>query len=63
MTAQELARQTLIQLSKSQIPPTPENYQRVYNEISGEGNATTPINIGKNVEKVLSIVGKGKLNH
>jgi diguanylate cyclase len=35
MTPLELARQTFMQLAKSQSPPTPENYHRVYDEIAG----------------------------
>ncbi|MGV3582643.1 MAG: GGDEF domain-containing protein [Methylophilus sp.] len=60
MTSQELARQTLIQLSKNQSPPTPENFQRVYEEISGikSDHATQALN--KALEKVLSTLGKEK---
>jgi len=35
LTPLELARQTLIKLSKEQIPATPENYRRAYDEIAG----------------------------
>lgn len=35
LTPLELARQTLIKLSKDQTPATPENYRRVYDEIAG----------------------------
>lgn len=35
LTPLELARQTLIKLSKEQVPATPENYRRAYNEIAG----------------------------
>jgi diguanylate cyclase len=60
MTSQELARQTLIQLSKNQSPPTPENFQRVYEEISGikSDNPTQALN--KTLEKVLTTLGKEK---
>lgn len=33
----EIARETLKQLAGRRIAPTPENYQRIYRELSGEG--------------------------
>lgn len=60
MTSQEIARQTLIQLSKTQTPPTPENYQRVYNEICGAGNAISQTNIIKSFERILSLTSNDK---
>jgi diguanylate cyclase len=58
MTPLELARQTLIQLSKSQKPPTPENYSRVYDEIAGiESNSQSTI-LSKSLEKVLHHLGQ-----
>jgi diguanylate cyclase len=57
-TSQELARQTLIQLSKSQRPPTPENYQQVYEEISGiKADGSSQV-LNKSLEKVLHTLGK-----
>lgn len=35
LTPLTLARETLQQLSSQKIPPTPENYQKVYNQIAG----------------------------
>ncbi len=35
MTLLDLACQTLMQLTKSQSPPTPENFRRVHDEIAG----------------------------
>jgi len=35
MTPLALVRQALMQLCKSQIPLTPENFRRVYDEIAG----------------------------
>lgn len=60
MTPLELARQTLMKLSKSHSPPTPDNYRLVYNELAGlkaEGNGTI---LNKVLEKVLLDLGKGK---
>ena len=60
MTPLELARQTLMQLSKSQSPPTPDNYRLVYNEIAGveaEDNGTV---LSKALDKVLQDLGKDK---
>jgi diguanylate cyclase len=59
-TSQELARQTLIQLSKSQRPPTPENFQRVYEEIAGIKSDEPSQVLNKSLEKVLSALGKEK---
>jgi len=51
LTPLEIARQTLIQLSKSQKPPTPENYSKVYDEIAGgapsNGKALLDITLNK----------------
>jgi diguanylate cyclase len=60
MTPLELARQTLMQLAKSQSPPTPDNYRLVYNEIAGleaEDNGTI---LSKALDKVLHDLGKDK---
>jgi diguanylate cyclase len=60
MTPLELARQTLMQLSKSQSPPTPDNYRLVYNQIAGieaENNGTI---LSKVLDKVLHDLGKDK---
>jgi diguanylate cyclase len=60
MTPLELARQTLMKLSKSHSPPTPDNYRLVYNELAGlkaEGNGAI---LNKVLEKVLLDLGKGK---
>jgi diguanylate cyclase len=58
MTPLELARQTLIQLSKSQKPPTPENYHRVYDEIAGVKSTNNIMILSKTLEKVLYDLGK-----
>ncbi len=60
MTPLELARQTLMQLSKSQSPPTPDNYRRVYNEMAGVESADHSSVLSKAFEKVLNDLGKDK---
>ena len=60
LTPLELARQTLIQLSKSQSPPTPENYRRVYDEIAGIKYVDSVDVLGKSLEKVLTELGKDR---
>lgn len=60
MTPLELARQTLMQLSKSQSPPTPENYHRVYDEISGVKSLDNSAILTKAFDKVLNDLGKEK---
>lgn len=56
LSAQELARQTLIQLTKSKTPPTPENYQRVYNEIAGKSDKASSFSLIHSFEKVLDLL-------
>lgn len=58
LSAQELARQTLIQLTKSKTPPTPENYQRVYNEIAGKSDKASSFSLIHSFEKVLDLLSK-----
>ncbi|MCB5185674.1 GGDEF domain-containing protein [Methylobacillus gramineus] len=51
----ETARQTLIQLAKSRIEPTPENYRKVYNAINGSTQAIADesLSVSKLLGKVL----------
>jgi diguanylate cyclase len=58
MTPLELARQTLIQLTKSQKPPTPENYSRVYDEIAGIESTDHSAILSKSLDRVLHNMGK-----
>lgn len=58
LTPLDLARQTLMQLSKSQSPPTPENFRRVYDEISGIESIDHSEILSKSLEKVLTELGK-----
>jgi diguanylate cyclase len=60
MTPLELARQTLMQLSKSQSPPTPENYHRVYDEIAGVKSLDNSAILTNVFNKVLNELGKEK---
>lgn len=57
LTPLEIARQALIKLSKSQIPPTPENYSRVYDEIAGTTTDHSAILV-KILDKILLEKGK-----
>jgi len=58
MTPLELARQTLVQLSKNQKPPTPENYSRVYSEIAGVESDCHSTILNKSLGNVLIKLGK-----
>ncbi|MDP2101779.1 MAG: diguanylate cyclase [Methylotenera sp.] len=58
LTPLELARQTLIKLSKIQSPPTPENYRRVYDEISGIRPSKQSAILNTSLEKVLQEKGQ-----
>lgn len=60
MTPSELARQTLMQLSKNHSLPTPENFRRVYDEIAGIESVDHSAMLGKSLEKVLLGTGKDK---
>jgi diguanylate cyclase len=52
MVPTDIARQTLIQLAKKSLPPTPENYAATYKEIAGIKDTTRP-SINKILQKVL----------
>jgi len=54
LTPLEIARQTLIQLSKSQKPPTPENYSQVYDEIAGNTSSNGKALLDITLSKVLA---------
>ncbi len=58
LTPLEIARQTLIQLSKSQKPPTPENYSKVYDEIAGGAPSNGKALLDITLNKVLAEKGK-----
>jgi diguanylate cyclase len=56
----EAARQTLIQLMQRKLPPTPDNFRSVYDEIMGIKSIDKSVELGKTLEKVLSQAGKQK---
>ncbi len=60
MTPLDLARQTLMQLSKNQSAPTPDNYRLVYNEIAGLEAEDNGMMLSKALDKVLNELGKDK---
>ncbi|MCB5189088.1 diguanylate cyclase [Methylobacillus caricis] len=61
----EIARQTLIQLAKSRIEPTPENYRKVYNAIDGnkENLEAESQSVSKLLGKVLEEIGTQHPHH
>jgi len=54
----ELARETLRLLSSRRIAPTPANYQRIYNELSGETAPISSEGIEEDVVRTLDALGK-----
>jgi len=54
----EAARQTLIQLMQRKLPPTPDNFRSVYDEIMGIQSVDKSAELGKTLEKVLNQAGK-----
>lgn len=56
----EAARQTLIQLMQRKLPPTPDNFRSVYDEIMGIKSIDQTAELGKALEKVLNQAGKQK---
>jgi len=56
----EAARQTLIQLMQRKLPPTPDHFRSVYDEIMGVKSIDQSVELGKTLEKVLQQAGKQK---
>lgn len=56
----ETARQTLIQLMQRKLPPTPDNFRSVYDEIMGVKSVDKSAELAKALEKVLFEAGKQK---
>ncbi len=56
----ETARQTLIQLMQRKLPPTPDNFRSVYDEIMGVKSVDKSAELAKALEKVLFEAGKPK---
>ncbi|MEE9332216.1 MAG: diguanylate cyclase [Methylophilaceae bacterium] len=53
----DIARQTLMQLAKRSLPPTPENYANAYEEIAGTKAVDAP-SVNKTLQKVLAVASK-----
>lgn len=49
----DVARETLKLLSTRRVAPTPENYQKIYCEVSGEPGGTEVQNVDRALQKVL----------
>ncbi|CAH1386907.1 hypothetical protein [Candidatus Nitrotoga sp. M5] len=58
MTPIELARQALMRLSNDKIPPTPDNYRRVYDAIAGVVSVDNSEKSYQSLEKALDEMGK-----
>lgn len=54
LTPLMIARETLQQLSSLKIPPTPDNYHRVYNQIAGKSESTISENTAKILKELIS---------
>lgn len=54
LTPLMLARETLQQLSSLKIPPTPDNYHRVYNQIAGKAENAISENTAKILKELIS---------
>lgn len=59
-TPVEIARQTLMQLMHRKLPPTPDNFRSVYDEIAGTKSVDESLELGKALDKVLHEAGKQK---
>lgn len=57
-TPTDIARQALKQLALSKIPPTPDNFRRVYDEIAGSKSEDELSGLVQAFNKVLSEAGK-----
>lgn len=56
-SAIEIARQTLIQLSSRKIPPTPDNFRIVYDEIAGVKSMDSAAELANALDEVLLVAG------
>ncbi len=52
----DLARATLMRLSELELPPTPDNYARIYAELSGEPRDSGPTEARATSLKILNMV-------
>lgn len=53
----DIARQTLKQLATSKVPPTPDNFRKVYDEIAGVPSQDAAAELAAALEKVLRTAG------
>ncbi|MCB5190839.1 GGDEF domain-containing protein [Methylobacillus arboreus] len=56
-SAIEIARQTLMQLASRKIPPTPDNFRAVYDEIAGVKSADSSTGLANALDEVLLVAG------
>ncbi len=56
----DIARQTLLQLTKLKLMPTPENFRHVYNEIAGIPSAESDLPLARTLQRVLHDAGKSQ---
>ena len=54
----EIARQTLLQLTTRKIPPTPDNYRKMYDELSGETSIDHSLELARTLDSVLQEAGQ-----
>ncbi len=54
----EIARQTLLQLTTRKIPPTPDNYRKMYDEISGIASIDHSTELARTLDSVLQEAGQ-----
>ena len=56
LTPLTLARETLQKLSSQKIPPTPDNYRRVYNQIAGKSEDIISEDTSRILKELMSIL-------
>ena len=56
-SAIEIARQALMQLASRKIPPTPDNFRTVYNEIAGVASADRSSELANALDETLLVAG------
>src|SRR5450830_1479201 len=54
----EIARQTLLQLTTRKITPTPDNYRKMYDEISGVTSIDHSLELARTLDSVLQEAGQ-----
>ena len=56
-SAIEIARQALMQLASRKIPPTPDNFRTVYDEIAGVTSADSSTELANALDETLLVAG------